>query len=371
MDDNLGKREWDRICLDNLLSSAPTTSTSRTSGSRFVRASAGVVDAAGRPRAELRGLEVHSEADLLGRSDFDLFTPDSAQAAYDLEQQVMATGTPSLGQLERQTWSDGPASYVVTDKWPLRDVDGAVIGTFGVSRDVTEDLLVRRQLESILVASPDAIARLDTRLRFVYVNPAAQAVLGLAQEEILGRTYDELSPGDAFADVWHAALRRVVDTAEPTQVEHHTGDGDEIRYYESLLVAETDVDVVTGVLVLTRDMSGRKRAEIALAQRAVLDPLTGLANRTLLMDRLQQSLLQLERSPGMLAVLFLDLDHFKPVNDTLGHSFGDAVLVEVAERHAGRAPGVLTRSPGSAATSSSCSATGCPRPTMRGSSPTG
>jgi diguanylate cyclase (GGDEF)-like protein/PAS domain S-box-containing protein len=329
---SLPAHEWDRICLDNLLSVSRDHLYFKDTRSRFVRASAAVIEAARRPRAELRGLDVRTEADLRGRSDFDLFTADGAQAAYDVEQQVIDSGAPALGLVERQTWPDQPPSYVVTDKWPLRAPDGSIVGTFGVSRDVTGDLLVRRQLESILVSSPDAIARLDARLRFVYVNPAAQTMIGLSEQDILGRSFEELDRSGEFAAAWHAALRRVVDTGEPTQLEHHTGESDEIHYYESRLVAETDLDVVTGVLVLTRDISGRKRAEIALAQRAVLDPLTGLANRTLLLDRLQQSLLQLERSPGMLAVLFFDLDHFKPVNDNLGHAFGDALLVEVAER---------------------------------------
>jgi diguanylate cyclase (GGDEF)-like protein len=86
------------------------------------------------------------------------------------------------------------------------------------------------------------------------------------------------------------------------------------------------------VLVLTRDITDRKNAELALAEQAVHDPLTGLANRVLLRDRLGQALLRLERTPGLVAVLFLDLNRFKLINDTLGHAVGDALLNEIAIR---------------------------------------
>jgi len=103
-------------------------------------------------------------------------------------------------------------------------------------------------------------------------------------------------------------------------------------HFDSRVVPEFDGELVSGVLVLSRDITDRKRAELALAEQAVRDPLTGLANRMLLLDRISQSVVRLERAPGTLAVLFLDLDKFKVVNDSLGHSFGDALLIEMAAR---------------------------------------
>ncbi|MDX6209549.1 MAG: hypothetical protein QOE24_1940, partial [Frankiales bacterium] len=89
---------------------------------------------------------------------------------------------------------------------------------------------------------------------------------------------------------------------------------------------------VIGVLTSTRDLTDVKLAEQALAHQAVHDDVTGLANRPLLLDRVTQSLLRLERLPGRIAVLFIDLDFFKTINDTMGHDAGDRVLIEVARR---------------------------------------
>ena len=81
-----------------------------------------------------------------------------------------------------------------------------------------------------------------------------------------------------------------------------------------------------------RDVAERKEADVILQHRASTDPLTGVANRTVLMDRLQHALHRLSRSSGILAVLFLDLDRFKVINDSLGHQIGDGVLMSMAER---------------------------------------
>jgi diguanylate cyclase (GGDEF)-like protein/PAS domain S-box-containing protein len=88
-------------------------------------------------------------------------------------------------------------------------------------------------------------------------------------------------------------------------------------------------DLVVSTL---RDIEQRRRSDVALQRRAFMDPLTGVANRTVLMDRLHQALRRLSRGTGVLAVFYLDLDRFKVINDSLGHRVGDTVLTKMAER---------------------------------------
>jgi diguanylate cyclase (GGDEF)-like protein len=95
----------------------------------------------------------------------------------------------------------------------------------------------------------------------------------------------------------------------------------------------TPLDIAAGgALVSFTDITSRKRAETQLAHQALHDPLTGLANRTLFIDRLGLAVARLPRRPTSLAVLFLDLDGFKQINDTYGHSAGDRAIVAIAER---------------------------------------
>src|SRR5450631_1398104 len=90
--------------------------------------------------------------------------------------------------------------------------------------------------------------------------------------------------------------------------------------------------LVIGTFGITRDVTAQIMAEEKLAYQVLHDPVTGLSNRISLMDRLQQALTAMERLPGRIAVFFVDVDHFKEVNDTFGHDVGDQVLVEVGRR---------------------------------------
>lgn len=141
--------------------------------------------------------------DVVGKTDHDFFTRPHASAAYEDEQRIIRTGEPMLAKIERETFADRPDEWVSTSKWPMHDHTGSVIGTFGISRNVS------------------------------------------------------------------AQMR---------------------------------------------------------------DPATGLANRMALMDRLRQALATLDRRPGPVALMFIDIDGFKEVNDTWGHRVGDQVLATIATR---------------------------------------
>jgi diguanylate cyclase (GGDEF)-like protein/PAS domain S-box-containing protein len=322
------------LCLRNLLASRPAKFYFKDLGSRFVRMSSG--------HATL--FRAGSAEELYGKTDFDFFTDEHANAAFEAEQHIIASGEELVDFEERETWPDRPDTWVLTSKMPLRDEDGQIIGTFGMSVDITE----RKQLASelarteadlrrLLESSPDAMIRYDTQLRHVYDNPAALTLLRLSADDVHGRTDRELGFPPEVLDEVEPALRRVLAEGIGSQVEFATP-GAEPLWLQSRMVPEIDEhgDVV-GAFTIVRDLTDRKRAEEALAAQAVQDPLTGLANRVLLADRLQQSLVRLEREPGRLAVLFLDLDRFKVINDSLGHAAGDELLLEVAERLRGAA----------------------------------
>jgi diguanylate cyclase (GGDEF)-like protein len=140
---------------------------------------------------------------VIGKTDSDFFTGPHAAGALEAEQWVMETGEPIIGRIERETFNDRPDAWVSTNRWPLRNAEGEIVGTFGVSRDITAEML---------------------------------------------------------------------------------------------------------------------------------DPVTGLANRLALMDRLRQAVAALDRTPGRIALLFLDVDGFKAINDAWGHRTGDRVLSRIGNR---------------------------------------
>jgi diguanylate cyclase (GGDEF)-like protein/PAS domain S-box-containing protein len=169
---------------------------------------------------------------------------------------------------------------------------------------------------------------------YVDVNEAFESLISRRRDEIVGKTSLDLGIWENSADRWRMA--RMVASAGslrdmPVQFRSSTG---EVR--DVLISAETiNLEGEACILALSHDITERKRAEEQITHLAYHDALTGLPNRTLFKDRLTQCLARARRQDRPLAVLFLDLDHFKFINDTLGHNLGDELLQEVSRRLAG------------------------------------
>jgi diguanylate cyclase (GGDEF)-like protein/PAS domain S-box-containing protein len=334
----IDEAELDRICLHNLLSACADMIYFKDRRSRFIRASRSAVEFTGAADSD----------EMLGKSVRDYFTPEHVAAAFEVERMIMRTGR-SVNDTEEPHLRPhtGDEETLSTSKQPLRDFDGRIIGTFGISRDITarkmaeRELIARtaeldrvgRELRTLIDTSPDPMARFDRELRYTYANPAAQAISGTAERELLGRTNRELGDPDEFVREWESALRHVLATGAAAEREFSVVIAGEQRFLHTRFVPEIGEDgEVPSVLAVSRDLTERRRIEEALAEQAVRDPLTGLANRTLLVSRIRQAIMLDEARCGRLAVLFLDLDRFKLVNDSLGHAAGDDLLVAVAGR---------------------------------------
>lgn len=189
-----------------------------------------------------------------------------------------------------------------------------------------------RLFEAILVASPDPIGVLDLEGRYIYANEAMADMFELSREAIIGKT--SLDLGFSFALEFQQQLRQAIaqhsiDRGEAT---HRTSAG-EVRRYEYELASVLDEHGnVEATVCISRDITERAGAEEESRHMAHHDLLTGLPNRRLFMDRLDQEFKHAKRRQLPLAVLFIDLDGFKEINDTMGHEAGDRLLEGVAAR---------------------------------------
>jgi len=185
----------------------------------------------------------------------------------------------------------------------------------------------------------DVIWKTDRHLRITYISPADERLRGYKAEELMGRPVFELFSDEGAATVKTLMLQAHATEQSGTPVEfltfevqHRCRDG-RLLWGEVRSKPERDAQgAITGYHGITREITERKQLEDQVRQLAFYDPLTQLPNRRLINDRLDQALAASKRGAGYAALMFIDLDNFKPLNDEYGHVVGDLLLMEVADR---------------------------------------
>lgn len=170
--------------------------------------------------------------------------------------------------------------------------------------------------------------------RFIFCNPILRKMLGYSHEEFVGLPFEKVV-APAYLELWNQRFaQRVTNDKEP--VKHYQAEfllkGGQESIWMDLHASRVEFQGKRSVLGIVRDISKQKEAEDLIWQQANFDALTNLPNRRMFRDRLEQEIRKLERTGLSLALMFLDLDHFKEVNDTMGHDKGDDLLKAVALR---------------------------------------
>ena len=250
-------------------------------------------------------------------------------------------------RLEGAEWLIAHCSYSIPyqsvqdgEVFPLQSLQEQNSALQALVAERTQALQESQALYRLLTEdAQDVLWRTDGQLVLTYISPADEKMRGFRADEVVGHSVFEMFT-DEGVEVIKSMLRRraMEDAAGGTErflrfeVEHRCKDG---RLIWGEVTSKPDRNAqgeIIGYHGITREITERKRLEEQVRQLAFHDPLTRLANRSLMLDHLEQAMSASKRSQRHGALLFLDLDNFKPLNDTHGHGVGDLLLIEVAER---------------------------------------
>ena len=273
--------------------------------------------------------------EVLGKSVMEVMEVTPTSAAFARGVQIMTSlqgGKSWSGEFVVQH-RDGTAFPIQVTNSPIRDAAGAITGIIGISIDISERKQTQARLAALVATSEDAIFAEALDGTVTDWNAGAEQLYGYAAAEIVGRPMTCLVPAERSVEL--ADIRLRLDRGErviPLETVRLRKDGEGFDVSVSTSpVLDADGHLI-GAATTTRDISGRMRAEAKLRYQALHDALTGLPNRVLLNDRVEQAIRVADRETLPFALLVLDLDRFKDVNDSLGHQAGDRLLQLIGPR---------------------------------------
>jgi diguanylate cyclase (GGDEF)-like protein/PAS domain S-box-containing protein len=283
----------------------------------------------------------YSREELMGMNYRD-YTPEAdVQRVYKAFNQVYQTGKPVKAFPTVRIRKDGRRLSAETSAFPSKNESGEIIGFRGINRDVTERAQMIKALSeseeryrTILVEIEEGYYEVDLAGDFNFVNNATCRQLGYSKEELIGMNYLAYVPKEE-AKGMYKAWNKVYRTGKPLKSYPFTAirkDGTQIFLEASVSPLRNNEGKIIGFRSISRDVTEHKQFEQRLSEMATHDPLTGLPNRILLSDRFTIALALSRRTRNRLAVLMLDLDRFKAVNDSMGHDVGDQLLKAVGKR---------------------------------------
>jgi len=263
--------------------------------------------------------------------------PEDLQLVRSGRQAYLNGETSAYANERRMQCKDGSWKWVLSRGMVVaRDAQGKPTRMIGTHSDISERHKREEELQlaaTVFDTVDEAVVITDMENRIVSVNPAFTAITGYPAAEVMGKDPKLLGSGthstEFYRDMWHQ-LGSCGAWHGEIRNRHKNGK----LYVEWLSIKKVcnQLGLPTHYVAVFSDITERKAAEERMQHLAHFDLLTGLANRTLFSDRLQQAVAKARRDKTCLALMFIDLDEFKPVNDSLGHHIGDLLLKEVALR---------------------------------------
>jgi diguanylate cyclase (GGDEF)-like protein/PAS domain S-box-containing protein len=287
----------------------------------------------------------YSEEELRALTWQEITHPDDLEASLAYARRIKEGEILKYHLEKRYLHGDGHTVWTSLSVSLVRDLEGEPLYFVSQLQDITErkraeEALERlsRQHEMVLKSAGEGIFGLDLDGNATFVNPAAVRMTGWEAEELVGRPQHDIlhhtkpdgTPYPREQCPIYATLEDGVTRSRDDEVFwRKDGSSFPVEYLSTPILQDGEV---VGAVVTFKDVTERKALEEQLHHQAFHDPLTGLPNRALFMDRLEHALSRANRRGSKVGVLFMDLDNFKVINDSLGHEAGDQLLVATAKR---------------------------------------
>lgn len=287
--------------------------------------------------ADLLGYPVEQ---IIGRSPSEFYVNDEARSERDRHRQRSRQGIKEIREVVYRR-GNGERLFVLVATTPILDESGVMTSTLAMVTDITgrvkaeENLRASERLfRSLFNESPAGQILSSSDRRILAVNRAFCKMTGYTEAEILERSWSAITPPDDEAGIYASFERLWSGELNTMQIERRylRKDGSVLWGQVSVARVADDLGRAQYVIDQIQDISDRIEAQETLEHQALHDALTGLPNRVLARDRLDQATLLARRQQTQVALLIIDLDHFKEVNDTFGHQAGDQLLRQVGER---------------------------------------
>ena len=282
------------------------------------------------------------ESEALGRPVIEIFHIVNAETREPAEHPVgrvlregVVVGLANHTTLISRTGTE----YQIADSAaPIRDNDGQTLGVIMVFQDVTDRYRmeselrkIHQRLQAILQSLPDPCFILDERGRYLEILGGSDELLVANRNQLLHKRVEEILSKREAAPIL-AAIQKTLQTGQTLRLEYSLPTLSGKRHFEGSVAPIPLEEKGMGVIWLARDKTEQKEAEKRLHHLAFYDALTGLANRKMVGQHIKQALARARRLNYHAAILFIDIDHFKDFNDSLGHSAGDQVLCHIAKQ---------------------------------------
>ncbi len=275
--------------------------------------------------------------EMVGKHDLEVFPPETAWIYYTEEIPIFREAASILNRVDPYYDENGKRGWVSTNKWPVLDEDGrTVVGLFGISRDITIQHEAEERLKiaaSVFQSASEGILITDVSGSIIEANDAFSRITGYSREAIIGRNPRFLKSGHHDKPFFDAMWKSLLQSGFwQGVIWNRRKDGGLFACRTAISAVKDRNGEVTRFIGLHSDVTEFLERHEELEHMAYYDTLTQLPNRVLLSDRMNQSMAQADRNQTAVAVCYLDLDGFKPVNDRFGHKAGDLLLVEIANR---------------------------------------